>query len=203
MQFSKLALAALSIGSAVAAPTPAPAVEKRDYSASSVLSVVINVKGTVEAELSSIESIAENVVDEKVLPVVFTALSNIASEVNGTIATIVPQVTDTVFPLVEEELENVPVLLTEVKGLVSDIESTVNELLAAVTGDVLAAVKPEVKNVIVLVEPLLAPVLTLAHGLINTATGPVVSNVTVLISDIETIVGGILSPVEGLLSKVL
>lgn len=68
--------------------------------------------------------------------------------------------------------------------------------------DVLAAVKPEVKAVLELVSPLLAPIGTLAQGVISTATGPVVADVTTLVGDIDGVASGILSPVGGVLAKV-
>ncbi|KAK9416301.1 hypothetical protein SUNI508_01718 [Seiridium unicorne] len=201
MQFFKYALAAVSIGSAVAAP--APVMQARDTTVvSTVYSTVSSVKSLVEAELSNIDSVLDNVVSDDVVPLVNTALGNIVTEVNGLISDIVPLVTGLVFPLVDGELENVPDLLTEVKGLVSDIDSTVNNLLGAVVGDVLSAVKPEVKAVLVLVSPLLAPIATLAQGVVNTATGPVVSDVSGLITDIDSVANGIVSPIGGLLVKV-
>lgn len=132
MQFLKFALAAISVGSAIAAPAVK---EARDTTVvKTVLSAVVDVKALVDIELGSIDKVVADVVDDEVLPLVGGALSNIVGEVTGLVNEIVPLVEGLVFPLVDAELSNVGPLLIEVEGLLKDIEVTVTSLLEAVVG---------------------------------------------------------------------
>jgi hypothetical protein len=132
MQFFKLALAVASIGSAVAAPTPAPIQETRDTTVvSSVYTAVSGLSTLVGAELSSIStSVVGVVVDDTVVPVVNDALANIVTEVNGVIAVVTPLINDIVFPLVAGELADIPEILIEVHGIIGNITTTLTGVVS-------------------------------------------------------------------------
>lgn len=145
MQFLKFALAAISVGSAVAVPVQEVDTRStKTYTTgsgkgsttvvSSLLEVVSGLTVVVDKELVSVNtSVIGGVVNSGVVPLVNTALANVIVEVNDVLTVVTSLVGGVVLPLVDAELKNVPALLREVLCLVRDIEATVFEVVGAVT----------------------------------------------------------------------
>ncbi|KAK7920596.1 hypothetical protein PG985_008618 [Apiospora marii] len=199
MQFFTTALAALSMSSVFAAPVAEP---RADNAVSTVFNTVADVKLTVTDELSTVtklvgdlkNTVVGDVVQKKTVATVQRTLSNVETELHGVLGLVLGTVTNTVVPLVGEELDNVPVLLKDVKAIVEKVKVTVTGVVGEVTDDVLVTLKPELKLVLSLVNTLVTPVVQLATGLVGEVTGGVVPEVTSLVGDVEGLAGGLLSP---------
>lgn len=205
MQFFNFALAALSVSSAVAAPLSlAPVANTNTSSIITVFSTVSTTKVTVEKELSLVTGTVQGVVNVDVVPLVQHTLKNVEDILNKVTDDVLPMVEGLVFPLLDDELANVPKLLQQVQALVKEVEETLEALVASLEHDVLIALQPEIKLVLGSVHTFVGPILVLGQGVVGSATGDVVPEVTSLIGSVEKIVNGLLQPVTGsLLSKVI
>lgn len=116
MRFTNFALAAFSLGSALAAP----AVHQPHARALEILGVatttVSSVKSNVEGELQTINKllVGVNVNTTSLVPQLEHSLLTIAGEVTKIVGSVLPLVTEEVPALVEGELANLPELLNGV-----------------------------------------------------------------------------------------
>ncbi|KAI2632463.1 hypothetical protein GGS26DRAFT_598221 [Hypomontagnella submonticulosa] len=192
MRFTNFALAAFSLGSALAAP----AVHQPHARALEILGVatttVSSVKSNVEGELQTINKllVGVNVNTTSLVPQLEHSLLTIAGEVTKIVGSVLPLVTEEVPALVEGELANLPELLN-------------GKVVNGLGGDVLKAVKPELQLVLSTVEPVAKPILSFALGAVGSTVGPVAEEVHGLVGDLQKVLGGLLQPVAGLLGGVV
>ncbi|CAJ2511322.1 Uu.00g069470.m01.CDS01 [Anthostomella pinea] len=200
MQFTSFVVAALSVGSAFAAPAPAT----RDIQiVDTALSAVSSIKALVEAELSSIESVVQNAVGQDVVPILEKTLGNVGQEVSSLLTVVLPLVTKDVLPLAENEIANVPALLNEVLSIVDGILGMAEDLVEKLVPDVLAIVKPELSFVLNTVIPVVKPVLKFATSAVGDVVTPVAKEVTGLVGQVDSVASGILKPIGGVVVAIL
>ncbi|KAL7624146.1 hypothetical protein AAE478_005703 [Parahypoxylon ruwenzoriense] len=205
MRFTNFALAAFSMGSALAVPTTHQAHARQLQILGTATATVGSVKTTVEAELATIAKLVVNVNlnATTLVPQLEHALLNIASDITGIVGSVLPLVTEGVPTLVEDELKAVPELLNNVLTIANDVEATAQQLVNGLAGDVLKAVKPELQLVLATIQPIAKPIVTFALSAVGTVAGPVAEEVNGLVGDVEKVLGGLLAPLGGVLSIVL
>jgi len=150
-------------------------------------------------------------------------LGNIIEAVGQATAIIVPVVTGIIVGLTVDEVETLLNDLTTLKTVVQQIETTVNSTIPAVligmylcstpfpislyaklcrarAADVLAtnaALVTEIANLYAVLSPLVGPILTYATSVVSIVkTGPV-SEIAVIVGEIEAIVGSLVAPIAG------
>ncbi|RDW91580.1 hypothetical protein BP5796_02745 [Coleophoma crateriformis] len=200
MQFSTATiLAALSFSSQVFAAPVAPA--KRDMLVT-VHSAVTTFHSEVTTELTSISSTVKSDVTTSIVPSVTTNLVSIAGSVNKTIDTIVPAIAGPVVTLSVSEVASIYNDLVVVKSVLSNVETVLNTTVTGVLAETKTLLAPEISAVLVLVTPLVNPLVAYVKSVVGTVTGAdnLVSEVFALCSDIESVAGGIVDPVMGLVS---
>lgn len=150
MQFFKLALVAISVGSAVAAPAPAPVPapvpalvpahasikEARGSNTvvTSLLSVINSVKPILDSEIASInQNIIGGVINNGAVPAVSTLLNNLIGTLNGLSNSLLAIVNNVALPLANGELNNVPLLLSEILGLIGSVGTALTKVILAST----------------------------------------------------------------------
>ncbi|XXG97294.1 hypothetical protein Hte_003590 [Hypoxylon texense] len=207
MRFTNFALAAFSMGSALAAPAVHQPHARALEVISTATSTVTTVKTTVQGELQSVSklvvSIGAGANSTALVPQLEQSLLSIAGEVTKIVGAVLPIVTEGVPALAEDELKGLPDLLNGVLAIATGLQSTAQQVVNGVGADVLKAVKPELQLVLSTVEPIAKPIVSLALGAVGDITGPVVSEVQGLVGDLEKVAGGILAPVTDLVSKIL
>ena len=132
MQFFKYALAAFSIGSAIAAPAPQlPAVGSVTslVDIKALVSVVADVKVSVEASLLTLKQTSEGDVTEQAAPEIQSAVASIRKEVQTIESTVQPLLQVTVGQLALVDLQIVLDLLNDVFAIVNGVELTIEGLL--------------------------------------------------------------------------
>ena len=132
MQFFKYALAAFSIGSAIAAPAPQlPAVGSVTslVDIKALVSVVADVKVSVEASLLTLKQTSAGDVTEQAAPQIESTVASIRKEVKTIETTVQPLLQATVGQLAVVDLQIVLDLLNDVFAIVNGVEVTIEGLL--------------------------------------------------------------------------
>ncbi|KAI3324646.1 hypothetical protein HD806DRAFT_534112 [Xylariaceae sp. AK1471] len=201
MQFTTFALAALSIGSAFAAPT---AVVRSDPKIlTSAISAVSDAKSAVDSQVAIIDNLVQTTVNDATVPALKASLKNIAAEISSVTKLVVPLVTGVVLPLAEEELANLPGFVGNVRDIELEIQVTVNLILARLPSATLSLVKTELVLVVATVNPFVTPVTTFANAAIAGTSGPSTDSVRTAIAAIQSILAQILGPITVALQKIL
>jgi len=206
MQFFKLAVATLSIGSVVATPVATKVVASRDTTVvSSITSLVSGLNSFVASELASIQTdVVGGVINQGVVPLVETALTNIETQIKNVTANIASLVNATVLPLTLGELANIPTLLTNVVQLLGNIQAALKTIGSGASTAVLAALQNEIKAVQAVIAPFLSPITGLITNLANSTITPLLS---VIIkganSTLSTLLTGITTPITSTLTNVI
>lgn len=197
MKFSGAIAAALTLGSAFAAPV----VQKKAVSPlETITSLIAGLKTDVAAELASIPLVGD--VEATAVPLVQAALTSVVGKVQGVASEITPLVFGLALPLVEEEAQSVLAVVGDLKETVTGIQTTVKGFVGVATSDVVSTLKPEIQSVVGVVGTVATPVTTLAFSVINSlpAGSLVTSELTTVVGDLQSLVNGLLAPVEGLLA---
>ncbi|KAI1256572.1 hypothetical protein MGN70_001696 [Eutypa lata] len=226
MQFIKYALAAFSIGSAFAAPT-FPVNGDAVSTVTSVANVqvlvgtVSSVKSKVEQELGSIKQIASGTVTQADVPTIQASLTVIRKQVLSIEVDLNPLVKGKVVPLVAGDLKIVLGLVNDIVALVDGVEATVDNLLKTLPAskcasqasfqdrranmfiDLQKLLQAELTNVLSVLNPVLSPVLDLVSGLLGTNTGALVNEINGVIVQLNGLLGGLLNPLLGTVTKIL
>ena len=222
MQFFKYALAAFSIGSAIAAPAPAPQLPvvgevTKLVDIQALVGVVADVKVTVEASLQVLANIDVNA-DVDVDVNIQSTVASIRKEVQTIESAVEPLLKATVSQLALVDLTIVLDLLNDVFAIVNGVEVTVEGLLQSLPNgklliptvlfqqpltpvtDVKKVVKQEVSYLLSTLQPVLKPVLGLVSGLVGTNTGAIVNEINGLVVKVDGLLSGLL---QGLLGTVI
>ncbi|KAI1375965.1 hypothetical protein F4677DRAFT_459923 [Hypoxylon crocopeplum] len=205
MRFTNFALAAFSLGSALAAPATHQSHARALQILGTATSTISTVKTTVEGELQNISGLVVkvNVNTTTLVPQLEHSLLAIAGEVTKIVGSVLPLVTDGVLPLAEDELKNLPGLLNDVLSIANGVESTAQKIVNGVGNDVLKAVKPELQLVLSAVEPVAKPIVSFALGAVGHTVDPVAQEVNSLVGNLEHVLGGLLGPLVGVVGKIL
>jgi hypothetical protein len=160
-------------------------------------------------------------VETEILPDVESNLGTIIEAVGQATAIIVPIVTGTVVGLTVDEVETLLNDLTTLKTIVQQIETTVNSTIPAVligtypcstpfpislcaklcrarAANVLAtnaALATEIANLYAVLSPLVGPILAYANSVVSIVKTRPVSEITVIVGEIESIVGSLVAPI--------
>lgn len=147
MKFSGAIAAALTLGSAFAAPV----VQKKDVSPlATITSLIAGLKTDVAAELASIRTCLPirsayelqmltfhpaivGDVEAAAVPLVQAALTSVVSKVQGVAGEITPLVFGLALPLVEEEAQSVLAVVGDLKETVTGIQTTVKGFVGVAT----------------------------------------------------------------------
>ncbi|KAI1388993.1 uncharacterized protein F4822DRAFT_429607 [Hypoxylon trugodes] len=206
MRFTNFALAAFSMGSALAAPAVHQQQARAIELLSTAITTVTGVQKTVEGDLKLISGlvVGVNVNTTTLVPQIEHTLLEVVSEVTKIASPVLSLVGEGVPQLAESELQQLPQLLNGVLSIGNGIKTTVGQVVKGVSGDALTAVKPELQLVLSIVEPIAKPVVGLVQGLLGEVAPELAQELQGLLGDVEGLLGNILAPVAGLLGgKVL
>jgi hypothetical protein len=160
-------------------------------------------------------------VKTEILPGVESNLGNIIEAVEHATAIIVPVVTGTVVSLTVDEVKTLLDDLTTLKTIVQQIETTVDSTIPAVligmyprstpfpislcaklcrarAADVLAtnaALATEIAKLYAVLSPLVGPIVAYATSVVSIVKTKPVSEITVIVGEIEAIVGSLVAPI--------
>ncbi|KAI1813622.1 hypothetical protein GGS20DRAFT_552546 [Poronia punctata] len=200
MQFKTFALAALSLGSAIAAPAlpvdlPVGGLAGFDQ----VFAAVAEVKTTVEKQVTSIEGVLSVTDGVPVVGEVKTSLLSIATNLGGLLGPVGGLAELDQKSLSDEQVAKIPEFLTIFKGITVQIKTITKKISGGVSDEGLEIIRPELQLVLSTVAPVTRPVL----GFVTTAvpaTSPIMKEVAPMVSELEGVVATVLTPVTSLLS---
>ncbi|KAI0204948.1 hypothetical protein F4808DRAFT_315620 [Astrocystis sublimbata] len=202
MQFFTFALAALSVGSVLSAPTTTPTVPEPKV-LTSAISAVSSSKSNVDTQVAIIKKFVDVTVNDAAIPALKSSLNNIASEIATATKFVVPLVTDVVLPLAEQELANVPGFVGNVKAIAADVEYTANLLLANLSKQTLLLVKTEVLLVLATIDPFVKPVAQFANAAVKGTSGPSTVVIGTTVATTQEISGRISGPITSAYNKLV
>ncbi|KAK7756366.1 hypothetical protein SLS62_001592 [Diatrype stigma] len=213
MQFLKYALAAFSIGSAIAAPAVEPVAREVAVGATvggnSLADVqvlvghVADIKVTVLGEVDNLNKIAGGNPTDADVPTIKASLSLIRQKILDIEVDLNPLVKGVVQPLLEADLHIVLDLVTDVEALLQGVEDTVNNLLKTLPAELQKQLQHDLTYVLQVLNPVLSPVLDLVAGLLGTNKGAIVDQINGIVVNLNGLLGGLLNPLLGTLAKIL
>ncbi|KAJ8109922.1 hypothetical protein ONZ43_g6010 [Nemania bipapillata] len=200
MQFTTLTLAAISIVSAIAAPS---AVARSDPKIlTSAISEVSDTRSAVDNQVAIIKNLVQTTVNSAVVPALQASLQNIAGEITSVTSFVKPLVTDVALPLAQAELDNLPGFVADVQAIAGDVQDAANVILAGLSQQTLGLVKSEVLLVLATVNPFVQPVIQFANSAIVGASGPSTDSVQTAVATTQVIVGQIVGPITAAYTKI-
>ncbi|KAI0147066.1 hypothetical protein GGR57DRAFT_264893 [Xylariaceae sp. FL1272] len=204
MQFTKFALAALSFGSAIAAPAAKREVlgESEVALLGGALSVVGNVQAVLAKETSTITGlISLDTLPADAIGTVKVSLTTVGQTVNQLLSEVsaLSDVTDT---LSETDITDLKKVLTETKTIVGDVKSLATSIVKDVAQDVLSEVNPLLQFVLATTGAVTTPLISFVETAVP-ATSPVFNEVQALVGEVEGVANGLLAPVNTILGGLL
>lgn len=169
----------------------------------------------------STEQIASGTVTQADVPTIQASLTVIRKQVLSIEVDLNPLVKGKVVPLVAGDLKIVLGLVNDIVALVDGVEATVDNLLKTLPAskcasqasfqdrranmfiDLQKLLQAELTNVLSVLNPVLSPVLDLVSGLLGTNTGALVNEINGVIVQLNGLLGGLLNPLLGTVTKIL
>ncbi|KAI0975364.1 hypothetical protein F4678DRAFT_324105 [Xylaria arbuscula] len=199
MQFSTLALAALSIGSVLGAPAT---IARSDPKAlSNAIIAASDTKSAVDTQVVIIRNLVQSA-NSAAISAIRASLQNIAAEISTATKFAVPLVTDVALPLAQQEFDNLPGFVGNVKDIAADVESTANLLLGNLSQQSLSLLKTEALLVIATIDPFVSPVTRFATSAITGTSGPSTAIIGSTIATTQDIAARIQGPITAAFNKI-
>ncbi|KAI0018221.1 hypothetical protein F4780DRAFT_781524 [Xylariomycetidae sp. FL0641] len=196
MQFKSFAIAALSLGSAIAAPATQQSSARDLQVLTTAVSSVSTVKTTVTHEVQQVTSLIN--VDASVdinITLVENLLEGVGKEVASLLDIVEGLVGGLVLPLAEDEITKVLGLVKDVHTIIGGVKDMSTGVVHSAPQQIVTSVKPELQFVISSVQPLVKQLKVTVFTLIGDVVAPVVDEVQSLLSEVETLAGGLVSDV--------
>lgn len=210
MQFSTLALAALSMGSAIAAPAlsglpvdlPVGDLPVGLPAFDDVLSSVGNVKTIVDEQVTTVTTLFKGTPAGDATEQVQTVLLTVGQNVNGLINPVLALGNNVATPLSKGQLESLPQLVQDCQAIVAGLKTIGKTVVGGLGQDGLNQVQPELQWVLSTAGPLVRPVVSFATTSVP-GSGAVVEQVNSAVGELQGVANGLLAPVNGLLGGAL
>lgn len=219
MQFSTLALAALSMGSAIAAPAlgglpvdlpvgdlPVGDLPIKDLPGlpafDDALSSVGNVKTIVTEQVTTVTTLLKGTPAADAADKVQTSLLTVGQNVNGLLGPILALGNNAATPLSQGQLTSVPQLVEDCQAIVAGLQTIGKTVVGGLGQDGLNQVQPELQWVLSTAGPVVRPVVSFATTAVP-GSGAVVEQVNSAVGELQEVANGLLAPVNGLLGGAL
>ncbi|KAI1749920.1 hypothetical protein F4782DRAFT_286393 [Xylaria castorea] len=200
MQFTKLALAAFSLGSAIAAPVVGDLPALTD-----ALSAVGNVKTIVQTQVATINTLTQGTPAGDAVTKIEASLLTVGQNVNGLLAPLLALANNPTTTLSAAQLSAVPQLVSDCQAIFEGVQTVGKTVVSGLGQDALNQVQPELQWVLATAGPVVKPLIsftTLVPGTsavyqqVNTGVAQIqgVAN-TLIIAPVNGVVGGVLGGV--------
>ncbi|KAI3323854.1 hypothetical protein HD806DRAFT_76274 [Xylariaceae sp. AK1471] len=196
MQFTTFALAALSLGSAIAAPAVGlPAFND-------ALSAVGNVKIIVSKQVATVTTLVQGTPGADAISKVQESLLTVGQNVNGILAPIQALGNTGATPLSPAQIASVPQLVKDCQAIFAGVQTLGKTVVSGLGQNALNEVQPELQWAISTAAPITRPLISFVTTAVP-GTSPVIAQVNPVLAQIQTIGNGLLAPVNGLLGGAL
>ncbi|GAP93118.1 hypothetical protein SAMD00023353_10700030 [Rosellinia necatrix] len=196
MQFTTFALAALSMGSTIAAPALGL------VSFDNALAYTGNVKTIVEEQVTKITTVFSGTPAENAVTQVQGSLLIIGQNVNGLVGPLVALGNDATTPLTQGQLASVPQLVSDCQAIVSGIKTIGKTVVGGLSEDGLNQVQPELQWVLSAAGPVVRPVVAFTTTNVPGSTA-VLQKVNGAVGKLQDTANSLIVPVNGLLGGLL
>ncbi|KAI1735731.1 hypothetical protein F4680DRAFT_434335 [Xylaria scruposa] len=201
MQFTKLALAAFSLGSAIAAPVVGDLPALTD-----ALAVVGNVKTVVQAQVATITTLTQATPAGDAVTKIEASLQTIGQNVNGLVAPFLALAQGPTTGLSATQLASVSQLVADCQAVVEGVQTVGKTVVSGLGQDALSQVQPELQWVLATAGPVVKPLVSFTttavpgtsavYQQVNSAVGQLQGVVnTLVIAPVNGVVGGVLGGV--------
>ncbi|KAI0469532.1 hypothetical protein F4859DRAFT_134462 [Xylaria cf. heliscus] len=197
MQFTTVALAAFSLGSAIAAPVVDGLPAFTD-----ALSVVGDVKTAVEAQVSTINSLVQATPAGDAVTQIEASLLTVGQNVNTLLPSILALTGNTTASLSQGQLTSVPQLVTDIQSIFEGVQTVGKSVVSGLGQDALNEVQPELQWVLSTAGPVVKPLVSFTTTAVP-GTSAVYSEVNTALAQVQSLANGLLAPLNGLLGGVL
>ncbi|KAI5926011.1 hypothetical protein F4810DRAFT_708094 [Camillea tinctor] len=201
MKFSSFALAALSLGTAFAAPA-APQVDSRDVVVvQQATQQVTTVETTVVQKITEITTVVSTTQDVDVLRI---ALKDLSVQINILLGDLNP-VLSLQLPLITAELLNLPGLLQHVLLIVQKVVNVVGVITGQLTQDLVKILQPELQLVLGAIKPVQTLVVPFGHS-VAAQSGTQTIEITQILSitaELDGLLSGLLATLLGIVGALL
>ncbi|TRX96803.1 hypothetical protein FHL15_002109 [Xylaria flabelliformis] len=201
MQFTKLALAAFSLGSAVAAPVVGDLPALTD-----ALAAVGNVKTIVQAQVATVTTLTQATPAGDAVTKIEASLQTIGQNLNGLVTPLLALAQGPTTGLSATQLASVSQLVSDCQTVVEGVQTVGKTVVSGLGQDALNQVQPELQWVLSTAGPIVKPLISFTttavpgtsavYQQVNSAVGQIqgVAN-TLIIAPVNGVVGGVLGGV--------
>ncbi|KAI1324104.1 hypothetical protein F5Y16DRAFT_315896 [Xylariaceae sp. FL0255] len=195
MQFTKFALAALSLGSAIAAPT-----KRASSNPLAVLNLAIaevsSAESTIESEVSSITSALTGTVD--VLKVESSLLT--IGQTATSVLTSVLSLSD-LEGLTSADLSGITGLVSDATSIVSKVKSTASSVTSGLGSEAISEVNSALAFALSTTGTITKPLISFIESAVP-ESDPIFNEVTSAVGELSSVANGLIAPVNSILSGV-
>ncbi|KAI8634392.1 hypothetical protein F5Y19DRAFT_210109 [Xylariaceae sp. FL1651] len=202
MQFTTFAIAALSLGSAIAAPA-ANKVEARGLLAlDDALSAVGNVKVIVSQQVTTVTTLVQGTPAGDAVTKIEASLLTVGQSVSGLLSPVLALTNNAATPLTQGQISSVPQLVADCQAVVASIQTLGKTVVNGLGQDALDQIQPELQWVLSTAGPVVKPVVSFATTAVP-GTSPVIGEVQTGVASLQKLANGLLAPVNAILGGVL
>ncbi|KAI1506342.1 hypothetical protein F5X99DRAFT_215 [Biscogniauxia marginata] len=200
MKFTSFALAALSLGTAFAAPA-APQVDSRGLLVvGQATQQVTTVETQVVQQITQITTVITSTKDVSVLRV---ALKDLSVQINVLLNDLQP-VLSLQLPLITAELLNLPGLLEHVLTIVQKVVNVVGAITGQLTDDLVKTLQPELQLVLGAIKPVKTLVVPFGQNVAAKGTQSVeITRILSITNELDGLLSGVLATLLGIVGTLL
>jgi len=209
MQFTKFALAALSIGSAFAVPAQRLAGRGDDQvadaaSVAKVTTVTTTCKSNIDAQIAQLNVLIAANITQAQIPTVQGLLMTLGGELQTIQSTVEPMNDNCVSALISSELTAVKGLLSDVRLAIESLETTLQTLIEGLPSSLAPFLQAEINFVTLQIQSIADPITNFASCLLGDLAGPLVDDVLGVVNNVELLAGDVLNDLtQNVLAPVL
>ncbi|KAI8953701.1 hypothetical protein F4801DRAFT_536309 [Xylaria longipes] len=197
MQFTTFALAAFSLGSAIAAPVVDGLPAFTD-----ALSAVGNVKTLVATQVTTINTLTQGTAAGDAVTKIEASLLTIGQNVNALLPSILGLANNAATPLSQGQLSSVPQLVSDCQAIFESVQTVGKTIVKGLGQDALNQVQPELQWILSTAGPVVKPLVSFTTTAVP-GTSAVFEEVNTTLAQIQGLANNLLIPVNGLLGGVL
>ncbi|KAI0453084.1 hypothetical protein F5B21DRAFT_526313 [Xylaria acuta] len=198
MQFTTFALAAFSLGSAIAAPVVGDLPAFTD-----ALTAVGNVKTIVETQVATITTLTQGTPAGDSVTKIEASLLTVGQNVNGLLGPLLALANNPAAPISASQLSSVPQLVSDCQAIVEGVRTVGKTVVKGLGQDALNQVQPELQWVLSTAGPVVKPLVSFTTTAVP-GTSAVFEQVNSGLAQIQGLANSlIVTPVNGVLGGVL
>ncbi|KAI0447611.1 hypothetical protein F4803DRAFT_270639 [Xylaria telfairii] len=191
MQFTTFALAALSMGSAIALPVVDGLPAFGD-----ALSVVGNVKAIVQTQVATITTLTKSTQAGETVTKIEASLLTVGQSVNSLLPGLLTLANSPTSALSQKQIAAVPQLVSDCQAIFASVQSVGKTVVSGLPQTALNQVQPELQWVLSTAGPVVKPLLSFTTSAVP-VTSSVYEQVATSIAEVQEIANGLLiSPIN-------